>query len=331
MNRPSLIVLDVGHGNAAVLLDEGVVVIDAGKGGLVLDFLKSVGISVVDVLLISHADSDHIRNAPDLLLDDEIDVRLVCFNSDASKRTRVWRHFRHAIKIARRKKSLVADPQLTLAQTGRLDRGQIHIEVLYPPPELAAAGPSGEDEDEERITPNSMSAAIRLIRDGDPLVLLAGDIERGCLEFWRDENTDPRTRILVFPHHGGDPGTADPVAFAEDLCTCVRPQVVLFSIHRSQYELPIPALVRAVRRSCPEIRIVCTQLSEHCAPTPPEGAISSHLEPLPAAGRERGFCCAGTMVIELRSEGPVLRPLAEEHQEFIRCHAPSALCQEDVG
>ncbi len=89
MNRPSLIVLDVGHGNAAVLLDKGVIVIDAGKGGMVLDFLKSAGISVVDVLLISHADSDHIRNAPDLLLDDEIDVRLVCFNSDAGKSIRL--------------------------------------------------------------------------------------------------------------------------------------------------------------------------------------------------------------------------------------------------
>jgi hypothetical protein len=41
MNRPSLVVLDVGHGNAAVLLDtKGVVVIDAGRGGCLIDFLK---------------------------------------------------------------------------------------------------------------------------------------------------------------------------------------------------------------------------------------------------------------------------------------------------
>jgi beta-lactamase superfamily II metal-dependent hydrolase len=331
MNRPSLIVLDVGHGNAAVLLDKGVIVIDAGKGGMVLDFLKSAGISVVDVLLISHADSDHIRNAPDLLLDDEIDVRLVCFNSDAGKSTRVWRHFRHAIKIARRKKSLVAEPQLTLAQTGRLDRGKIRIEVLYPPPELAAAGPGGEDEYAQQITPNSMSAAIRLVRDGIPLVLLAGDVEHGCLDFWRDERTDPRAKILVFPHHGGDPGTADPVAFAEQLCTLVQPQAAIFSIHRSQYELPIPALVQAVRKTSPELRIVCTELAKHCAATEPDEPSTVHLEPLPAAGRERGFCCAGTMVIELHSAGPVLRPLAEDHQGFIRRHAPSALCQEEIG
>ncbi len=176
-----------------------------------------------------------------------------------------------------------------------------------------------------------MSAAIRLVRDGIPLVLLAGDVERGCLDFWRDERTDPRAKILVFPHHGGDPGTADPVAFAEQLCTLVQPQAAIFSIHRSQYELPIPALVQAVRKTSPELRIVCTELAKHCATTEPDEPSTVHLEPLPAAGRERGFCCAGTMVIELHSAGPVLRPLAEDHQGFIRRHAPSALCQEEIG
>jgi hypothetical protein len=40
MNRPSLLILDVGHGNVAVLLDTGgVIVIDAGKGGLIIDVL----------------------------------------------------------------------------------------------------------------------------------------------------------------------------------------------------------------------------------------------------------------------------------------------------
>ncbi len=61
MKRPSLTVLDVGHGNATVLIDTaGVVVIDAGKGGIILDFLKRLGIRQVDILLISHADDDHV-------------------------------------------------------------------------------------------------------------------------------------------------------------------------------------------------------------------------------------------------------------------------------
>lgn len=328
MNRPSLVVLDVGHGNAAVLFDGGVVVIDAGKGGVVLDFLRDMGIRVVDVLLISHADNDHIRNAPDLLLDHDIQVRLVCYNSDAGKRTKAWCHFRKAIKTARRQKSLVAEPQLTLSQTGRLDRGQVHGEVLFPPPELAATGPSGEGDDGVLITPNSMSAAIRLVRNGIPMLLLAGDIERGCLEFWRDEHTDASASVLVFPHHGGEPADADPVQFTEDICGFVRPHAVVFSIHRSQYELPIPDVVRAVRKSCAPVRIACTQLSEHCAATLAVEPVPAHLENLPALGREHGSCCAGTIVIELRSDGPVIRPLAEDHVKFIRDRAPTALCQE---
>jgi beta-lactamase superfamily II metal-dependent hydrolase len=42
---PSLVVLDVGHGSAAVLFDKsGVVAVDAGKGGVLLDFLRAEGI-----------------------------------------------------------------------------------------------------------------------------------------------------------------------------------------------------------------------------------------------------------------------------------------------
>jgi competence protein ComEC len=56
MKRPSLVVLDVGHGNAAVLFDSGgLIVIDAGKGGVLIDFLREQGITEVDILLVSHA------------------------------------------------------------------------------------------------------------------------------------------------------------------------------------------------------------------------------------------------------------------------------------
>jgi beta-lactamase superfamily II metal-dependent hydrolase len=327
MNRPSLVVLDVGHGNAAVLLDKGgVVVIDAGKGGVLLDFLKEMRIDRVDVLLISHADTDHVRNAPDLLLDDDIKVGKVCYNSDASKQSQVWKLFRKAIKTARRKDGTVAEPQLTISQTGKLDQGVVRVEVLYPFPEMAASAPGGKSEDDELHTSNSMSAVIRLSTSAGPMVMMAGDVESGCLKAWREEKTDPTARVLVFPHHGGNPGNDDPVTFAVEMTKAVKPETVIFSIHRTQYELPIPDVVEAVRRNAMGVRIACTQLSGHCAAAIPRAA-SAHLTPHIANGKPSKSCCAGTVVIDLGGALPELQPPADRHLAFIDALGGSPLCR----
>jgi competence protein ComEC len=330
MKRPSLVVLDMGHGNAAVLLDSnGVVVVDAGKGGILLDFLRQAGIGQVDVLLISHADTDHIRNAPDLLLDDKIVVRRVCFNSDASKDTQRWEEFKIAIRYARRKKGLVAEPQLTTSQTGRLDCGCVRVEVLYPPPDVAAGGPGARCANGDTVTSNSMSAVIRLHTRHGPMVLLAGDAERGCLAEWAEEGTDPCAKILVFPHHGGIPGDDDSAGFAADLTQAVKPDVVIFSTHRSQYDLPRPEVVEAIRRYAPGVRVMCTQLSAHCVAPVPD-VSRGHLSEYAAHGKPAGNCCAGTIVIDLNTDALECLPVAGQHLRFIQELGGNPLCLREV-
>lgn len=328
MNRPSLVVLDVGHGSAAVVLDRGgVVVVDTGKGGVLLDFLREMNVKEVEAMLISHADSDHIRNAPDLLLDEEIVVKRICYNSDVTKDTQIWDLFRIAIRNARRKKGLIAEPQLTTAQNGRLDAGDVRIEVLYPFPETAASGPGGTDLEGTALTSNSMSAVIRLstTKAKVPMVLLAGDAEQNCLRAWDEEETDPSASVLIFPHHGGNPGGEDPVAFAVALTQAVRPSTVIFSIHRSQYELPVPEIVEAVRRQILGVRVACTQLSTHCSADTP-GGLGEHLTRYVANGKRSNSCCAGTMVIDLTGEEPLLLPHVDRHLVFIGGLSGSPLC-----
>jgi beta-lactamase superfamily II metal-dependent hydrolase len=327
MKPVCLAVLDVGHGNAAVLLDTGgVVVIDAGKGGIILDFLKTVGVKVVDLLLVSHADDDHVGSAPTLLVNsDGIGVRKAYYNSDASKNTRSWKAFREAIRIARLEKGLEAHAELTTSLTGKLTHGAVLIEILFPPPELAAGAPGGRSQSGESITSNAMSAVIRLTKGTTPCVLLAGDVEQMCLDLWKKEKTDPRAKILVYPHHGGQPGATDAVTFAEELCNLVKPETILFSIHRSQHELPIPDVVQKARQMLRDVRIVCTQLSGHCAKDLPRTA-PKHLLSLPSRGSISGSCCAGTVVIDLNGNDPEVRPLAKEHMAFIKESAESALC-----
>jgi beta-lactamase superfamily II metal-dependent hydrolase len=58
MDLPKLIILDVAHGNCAILQDtEGTVVIDCAHGYTLIDALQQLGISQVDRIIISHADA----------------------------------------------------------------------------------------------------------------------------------------------------------------------------------------------------------------------------------------------------------------------------------
>jgi beta-lactamase superfamily II metal-dependent hydrolase len=260
-----------------------------------------------------------------VLLDDDIDVKAVYYNSDASQPSRAWEAFRKAIKEARRNKDTHAESQLTTSQTGSLNYGAVKIEVLYPYPETAASGPGGKDEEGEPITSNSMSAVIRLSTAKGKMVMLAGDVEPGCLAKWEEEGEDPTANVLVYPHHGGNPGTHDPVAFAAALAKAVKPKVVIFSIHRTQHGLPQPDVVAAVRDNAPRVRVACTQLSAHCAATSPTTA-PGHLNVYEANGRDSNTCCAGTILIDLRGDKPVLQPDTRSHRAFITSLGGGPLC-----
>ena len=96
---PELIVLDVGHGNCALLLDtEAVTVFDCPPTTTLLDTLMQLDISTIDQVLISHADFDHASGLLALL--DEATVRKVYINPDAAKKSKAWREIRAALARA---------------------------------------------------------------------------------------------------------------------------------------------------------------------------------------------------------------------------------------
>ncbi|SRR6266487_312414 len=82
IDLPELLILDVGHGNCAILRDTmAVTVIDCGYDGVTLiQTLDRLGIEAVDHVLISHADIDHIGGLVPLIK--EIPVHNVYMNAD---------------------------------------------------------------------------------------------------------------------------------------------------------------------------------------------------------------------------------------------------------
>lgn len=323
---PALTILDVGHGSCAVLVETGrTIVFDAGPKSGLLEFLRENGITTVDLVLISHADQDHIRGVLGMLAAKTIKIGTIRLNTDSEKGSRVWDDLIWILNEMQEAGETKFSPVLTPADNGTFDSAEVKIEILAPSGYLAGKGPKSEDRQNRRITTNSISAVIKLSFKGAPIVLLTGDIDEVGLDDLIRSKGAVQAPILVFPHHGGNSGAPDMGAFAEKLFDLVKPVQVVFSIGRGQYGTPIPAVVAAALKVIKDVRISCTQLSDHCASTPPTAA-QTHISPTFAAGRDKRHCCAGSITIHLEA-GAMSSPVYEQHQDFVKISAPTALCR----
>lgn len=325
MDSPKLTVLDVGHGNSAVLHDsKGLVIFDAGPGATLDEYLQSCSIEKVTALLVSHSDADHLAGASNILLSEDLHIEAVYLNPDADKASLAFQTFRRALASSMQRSNTVVHTQLTKTTGTSVSSGDVIIEILAPSPNLATAGPGGKDLEGRRIRPNTMSAVARLSVGDGPATLLAGDIDQVALEHLLAENESIRANTLVFPHHGGRPGTADPKGFTKSLISAVKPQLVLFSTGRGKKNTnPIPAVVEAIRETDPSIHIACTQLSMQCSAATP--AAGAHLSTLTAAGKNGLKCCIGTVEISFSEENEIF-PILEEHRAFVTANVEGALC-----
>src|SRR5579884_2486781 len=67
MDLPELIVLDVGHGNCALVRDiHGTIIIDCPLGSTLMKTLRQLNIREIASVLLSHADEDHIGGVMNL-------------------------------------------------------------------------------------------------------------------------------------------------------------------------------------------------------------------------------------------------------------------------
>jgi len=328
--RKSVSILDVGHGNSAVLVDDlGVVVIDAGPGSSLLEFLVQESINRIDVLLISHADKDHIKGVIALLGSEEFTIGRVRLNSDALKQSALWDDLLYLLNQESRRGHIDAQVALVADASETFDQGSVRVEVVAPSLYLAGRSPGSTDRCGRRLTSNSVSAAIRLIKGDQPIIFFPGDIDDVGFDNLLESDRDITAPILVFPHHGGLPGAGSVATFARRLCAAVRPEMVIFSIGRGEYGMPQPDVVAAVREVTRNVRIACTQLSTHCAAALPI-IPPKHLTGKFARGRQYNKCCAGTLVIDLDDSMANVLPASIPHQDFISSFAATALCMKPL-
>ena len=321
----SLAILDVGHGNCAVLRDRrGVVVIDAGPGSSLLEFLTEHKITNIDVILLSHADKDHIGGVAQLLASKAVSIGRVCLNTDSAKGSDLWDDLLYELNQAENRKELKFDVSLVRDDSGQFDQGDVHIEILGPSKYLAGRGPGSTDRQGRALTSNSLSAVIRLTQKGTPIALLPGDVDEVGLDDLLSNGVEAKAPLLVYPHHGGRAG-GDHKEFIEKMCRAFAPSTVVFSVARGRPKHPLPTVIKLLRQHIKLVRIICTQLTEHCANRIP-ATDPKHLANVFAQGRETRSCCGGTVVIAIDDPNNLV-PDSALHRTFINSEAPTGLCR----
>jgi competence protein ComEC len=326
-------VLDVGHGNAALLQDQDLtVIVDAPRGPALVDALRDLGVTKIDRALISHADADHLGGMSIILTENEFTVREVRLNPDPTQQGIFFDDFQVASILARQRCGTELRTELTVELGDQLSFGRLRVEILHPPAHLAVSGVGGATASGQPLGAHSLSAVFRVSIDEVPVIVLPGDLDDLGLAALT-ESLRPgalKAHCLVFPHHGGGVGGPGARDFARQLCSLVEPEIVAFSIGRGKYGTPRPTVVRGVREARPRVHIACTQLSERCAPQLASIALS-HVADLPARGFMSMESCAGSLVFEMTEGAISARPRRADHESFVRRVASTPLCMIPVN
>ena len=323
--RRHLCILDVGHGNCAVLIasEANVVIVDVGQQSALSEFLLEQQITHVQSIYLSHADADHVGALAGIIATRQVTIGRVFLNGDSSKDTKVWEDLIYELDIAHRSGALEFEVSLVSGKTEQVT-ADVRLEVLGPSRYLVAKGVGSALKSGGKIRSNSISAVITITVRDNRLAILPGDLDGVGLTDLQDKCEDLRAPVLVYPHHGGLPGGMDPFDFGTAILDAVSPELVVFSIGRGRYPTPNADTVRLTRTKLPETRIVCTQLSKHCSKQL-NGHLPIHLSSAFARGRLEGKCCGGTVVVPLDDVAAVL-PQPKLHADFIRVSANTALC-----
>ena len=322
---PYVAILDVGHGNSAIIKGEKLtVVIDCGsKSSGLYDFLKQEDIHKIDKVYISHSDHDHIGGLTGIISTGEFEIAEILLNSDATQGSNAWNDLAYtAEELHEAGKTIISAGLLREAEL--IDCGSFFLEITGPTTYLTLKGAGGKDSQGRTITSNSLSASFRIINGNNSFAYLAGDLDQIGFDDLIRAKADLNAAVLVFPHHGGKAGAVDPIPFTKALCESVSPNTVLFSMGRDKFENPRPEIVEIVKNNLKNVRIACTQLSRYCAKKI-NVTDYLHLSDAFSKGREKKLCCSGTFIINI-GDPIAYSPQVDLHRSFIDKYTETPLC-----
>ncbi|MFA5335440.1 MAG: DNA internalization-related competence protein ComEC/Rec2 [Candidatus Omnitrophota bacterium] len=216
--------LDVGHGDSVFLEFPrgGNMLIDGGSGGgedwdagrnVVLPFLRSKGVQVIDAVVLTHPDADHSGGLVSILKG--IDVRNV-FESGAGSGTGIYKSFEEIVRGRHITRHIL--------KRGDSISGIKNVDLLCLNPYPGRAADAS-------IPINDRSIALG-IKFGDRRFLFCGDIGSGLIsEVFLGYPDAARSGLLMLPHHGQKLSEE-----AEASIETARPEFAVISQGRAQRE-----------------------------------------------------------------------------------------------
>ncbi len=239
-----------GRGNMLVdaggMLGEG---LDIGER-VILPFLLHEWINRLDVVVLTHPQSDHIGGAPTILREFSVG-EVWTGGSPATSATDVW--IQEYLRRRRIPQRVVAagDPPLGW--------GRAAVHVLHPAADDGSAASVRPGRDP---SPNDRSVVLR-VESGDQAILLTGDLERNGEAVLLGSGTKLAAQVLKVPHHGSRRSST------EVFLSAVSPADALLSVgHRNPFRHPHPEVV--ARYQAAGVRVWRTDR---------DGAISVEMEP----------------------------------------------------
>ena len=193
--------IDVDQGDATLIQGEDVVIlIDAGRHDRndVVPYLRSVGVTSIDLLVGTHPHADHIGQFPSVLR--EFDVKEVWLSGDET----TTRTFENAIDAI-----LASDAAYHEPRAGeQFQFGSVTIEVIHP--------------EEINGDLNNGSIGLRL-KYGDVAFLFTGDAEAEAELSMIARGHDLRADVLHVGHHGSRTSSS------RDFLVAVNPRIAVYS------------------------------------------------------------------------------------------------------
>jgi len=230
-------VIDVGDGNAALLEIPGGYTIMIDGGGfpdnssfdvgarIIAPFLWCKKIKTVDLLILSHPNSDHLNGL--IYLADHFNVKTLWTNGEPSNTL----GYHNLMKVCAGR-GILSPPYAHMAREHQISG--VRLDLLYPPQDFM----EHKESDKWRNT-NNNSLVVK-VSYGDAAFLFSGDITVPAeLELVGLAAGRLSSMVLIAPHHGSRSSSS------QEFIEKVDPEVVVVSCgHNSRFNFPHPEILQ---------------------------------------------------------------------------------------